>query len=68
MCTIQERDRILEQPILKYSDIMELTGVGESYAYGIIEDIRYWMQEKGKPLPRGKRITSTAYRQYFEIQ
>ena len=68
MCTIQERDEILTQPILKYSDIAKLIGCGDSYAYAVIHEIRAWMSRQGKPLPHGRRITSTAYRQYFEIQ
>ena len=68
MCSRQDRDNILEKPVLKYSDIMQLMTVGASYAYSTIEDIRVWMAKNGKPLPRGKRVTSAAYKEYFEIE
>lgn len=68
VCTIERRDEILNKPVLKYSDIMELLGVGNVAAYKWIETIRHYAQSQGKPLPLGKRVTSQSYKDYFDLR
>lgn len=68
MCTVEEREKILQKPILKYSDVMTILGCGAYAAYRYIESIRVMMKEQGKALPcQVKRVTSAAFRKYFEL-
>lgn len=40
MRTVEERGQILQNPILKYSDVMTILGCGAYAAYRYIESIR----------------------------
>lgn len=63
MCNVEERNKLLKQPILKPTDIAKLFGCKSDMAYRYIEIINEWAKEAGKtPLNCLKKNTRKAVR------